>query len=182
LILRFAVRSAQFLLLASLLACASKAPPVQPPSWPQLPGPLVDAVCSTLQNEGISPENLVVVKTTQPLVTGTSLRSVGHVYGKDVEVGSLAQMMNAATTSMPLALSDSRCPWKAITKLDPLRNRDQMVVEFSSPISNPFVHNEAGVMARMSLGGHESQWYWIPLGQKKGEWAIGIVLPMDMHE
>ena len=161
-------------------ACASSAPPIQPPAWTQVPGPLLDALCATLQGEGMSPENVVVVKTTQPLVTAASLRSVGHAYGKDADVGSLASAMPASP--LPLALTDARCAWKPITKLDPVRNHDQMVVELSSPIPNPFTRNEAGVMARMSLGGHDSQWYWIPLAQRNGQWAIGLVLPMDMHE
>jgi len=169
---------------AVFVACGSSspAPVVQPPAWTQLPGTILDTLCSTLQNEGISPENLVVVKTTQPLVNGASLRSVAHVYGKDANVASLANVINTATPPLPLALADAHCKWGSIAQLDPVRNHDQMVVEFSAPLPNPFMRNEAGVMARMSIGGHDSQWYWIPLGNRKGNWAIGIVLPMDMHE
>jgi len=170
--------------LAALTGCASSSsgPVVQPPAWTQLPGVLLDSLCSTLQNEGVSPENLVIVKTTQPLVSGASLRSVAHVYGKDANVGSLANLLNTATPPLPLALSEAHCKWQPIAQLDPVRNHDQMVVELSPPIPNPFQRNEAGVMARMSVGGHDAQWYWIPLGNRNGNWAIGIVLPMDMHE
>ena len=176
------MKNATWMIAALLAACASSPPSIQPPAWTQVPGPVLDSLCSALQNEGLSPENLLIVKTTQPLITAGSLRSVGHVYGKDAEVGSLAQMMGAATPPMPLALAGAGCKWQPIDKLDPTRNRDQMVVEFSSPIANPFMRGEAGLMARMSVGGHDSQWYWIPLGQRKGQWAIGVVLPMDMHE
>jgi hypothetical protein len=172
-------------LIALLFAsCATTpAPPTLPPTWTAVPGVVLDAFCAKLQREGISPETTVVVGTTQPLVSGASLRSVAHLYGKDAEVGQFAQALNAAITPLPLALKDAAgCKWKTIAKLDPIRNVDQMVVEMSAPIPNPFQRNEAGVLARMSLGGHDAQWYWVPLGQRNGVWAIGIVLPMDMRE
>jgi hypothetical protein len=179
---QWAVRSVQLALVAVLFGCASSAPPVQPPAWTQVPSVVLDALCSTLQNEGLSPDNILIVRTTQPLVSGASLRSVGHAYGKDAEVGTLAQAINAAASPIPLAVTEARCAWKPVAKLDPLSHVDRMVVEISAPILNPFVRSEAGLMARMSIGGHDSQWYWIPLGHRTGEWAIGIVLPMDMHE
>jgi len=164
-------------------ACASAPqPPTAPPPWTQVPGPVLDSLCSALQNEGLSPDRLLIVETTKPLVSGPSLRSVAHLYSKDAEVGALAQAMTAATPPMPLALAESRCQWKPVDKLDPLHHVDRMVVEISAPITNPFTRSEAGLMARMSVGGRDSQWYWIPLGERKGQWAIGIVLPMDMHE
>jgi hypothetical protein len=170
-------------LLLVFSACASAPPPpTQPPAWTQVPSSLLDTVCAKLQEEGITVDNLAVAKTTQPLVTAASLRAVAHLYGKDADVASLAQLYTKALQPLPLALTDSRCAWRPIAKLDPIRDHDQMVVELSAPIPNPFMHNEAGVLARMSLGGHDSQWYWIPLGQKKGQWGIGIVLPMDLHE
>jgi len=164
-------------------ACASTPPPpTLPPAWTQVPPSILDTVCAKLQEEGISADNLAVAKTTQPLVTAASLRSVAHLYGKDADVASLAQLYTSGTQPMPLALTESRCGWKPIAKLDPVNHHDQMVVELSSPIPNPFTRSEAGVLVRMSLGGHDSQWYWIPLGQKKGQWGIGVVLPLDMHE
>jgi len=169
-------------LLILLCACKSSAPPVEPPTWTQIPGALLDSLCAKLQNEGITPDNIGIVQTTQPLVTGASLRSVAHNYGKDAEVGALAQVITSSTPSIPLAVKEARCAWHPIAKLDPVRYHDRMIVEISAPIANPFARNEAGVLARMSLGGQNSQWYWIPLGQKNGQWAIGIVLPLDMHE
>jgi hypothetical protein len=171
------------LMLLLLAACASAPPPpTLPPPWTQIPPSVLDSVCAKLQEEGISADNLAVAKTTQPLVTAASLRAVANLYGKDADVASLAQLYTNAIQPLPLALTQSRCAWKPIAKLDPVTHRDQMVVELSSPIPNPFMRNEAGLLARMSLGGHDSQWYWIPLGQKKGQWGIGIVLPLDLHE
>ena len=152
-----------------------------PPQWTQVPPVVLDAFCTKLRNEGVSPDTIFVVKTTQPLVTGASLGSVGHLYGKSGEVGSFAQALNAAITQLPISDSPS-CRWTHIEKLDPQKNSDQFVVEMSAAIPNPFAKSEAGVMVRMSIGGHDAQWYWIPLGNRNGQWAIGIVLPMDLHE
>lgn len=164
-------------------ACASNTPPpIQPPAWTQVPAALLDTVCGKLQEEGVTMDNLAIARTTQPLVNAASLRSVAHLYGKDADASSLAQIYNNATQALPLALTESHCTWKPIAKLDPVRDHDQMVVEISAPIPNPFTRNEAGVLARLSVGGHDSQWYWIPLGNRKGAWGIGLVLPMDMHE
>jgi len=169
-----------FLLLA---ACASAPPkPTLPPAWTQMPAAVLDTICAKLQEEGITIDNLAIAKTTQPIVTAASLRSVAHQYGKDADTSALAQIYTTAIQPMPLALNESRCAWKPIAKLDPIRDHDQLVVEISAPIPNPFARNEAGILARMTLGGHDSQWYWIPLGQKNGQWGIGIVLPLDMHD
>jgi hypothetical protein len=176
------LKRASIALLLSAACATTPSPPTKPPAWTQVPGVVLEALCSTLKNEGISTDTILIVKTTQPIVTGASLRSVAHSYGKDAEVGSLAQAYTAAATPIPLAAAESRCGWKPVAKLDPFNHVDRMVVELSSPIPNPFMKSEAGVMARMSLGGRDSQWYWIPLGEKNGQWAIGIVLPMDMHE
>jgi hypothetical protein len=173
------VAATALLLLAS---CATSKPPAPLPVWTQVPGVVLDALCSRLQNEGMSPDSILVVKTTQPLVSGPSLRSVAHIYSKDAEVGSLAQEITAATPPLPLDVANTHCQWKPIAKLDPLSHVDRMVVEVSPLIPNPFAKSEAGLMARMSIGGRDAQWYWIPLGERNGKWAIGIVLPMDMHE
>jgi hypothetical protein len=56
------------------------------------------------------------------------------------------------------------------------------VVEFSPPFINPFTKGESGVLVRMSVGNHDAQWYWIPLGERQGMLGIGLVVPLDLHE
>jgi hypothetical protein len=57
-----------------------------------------------------------------------------------------------------------------------------LVVELSAPFVNPFVRGESGLFARMSAGGQGSQWYWIPIAERNGQWAIGRVTPLELHE
>ena len=73
-----------------------------PPQWTQVPPVVLDAFCTKLRNEGVSPDTIFVVKTTQPLVTGASLGSVGHLYGKSGEVGSFAAALSAVLSDEQL--------------------------------------------------------------------------------
>jgi hypothetical protein len=126
---------------------------------------------------------VTIVATTQPLVSGGSLRSLAHLYGKDGEVSSLAQLITSVLQPLPLDTTNAHsCSWTPVKKLDPAAHHDVMVVELSAPFINPFTRGESGLFARLSLGGHDSQWYWIPLAERNGVWAIGIVLPTDMRD
>ncbi len=180
---RSAVRGLFFAML--LLGCASKPKvPMTPPPWTTAPSAVVDAFCGKLRGEAMASDApMAIVSTTQPLVSGASLRSLAHLYGKDAELSAAAQMVGASLQPLPIDIANARtCAWTPIEKIDPVRHVDLMVVELSSPFVNPFARNEAGLFARLSLGGRDSQWYWIPLAQRNGVWAIGNVFALDMHE
>ncbi len=155
-----------------------------PPDWTTLPSAIVDSFCGKLRGEGMASDTpMGIVSTTQPLVNGNSLRSVAHLYSKDAELSAAAQVISASLKPMPIDVANAKtCSWIPINKIDPVRHVDLMVVELSSPFVNPFTKNEAGLFGRYSLGGRESQWYWIPLGNRNGIWAIGNVFALDMHE
>jgi hypothetical protein len=150
-----------------------------------VPPAVLDALCGKLKQEGVSSTDVpvTIVTTTQPLISAASLRSLAQAYGKDAEVSALAQLINSALQPLPIDITAAHsCAWSAIAKLDPELHHDYMVVELSSPFLNPFTHRESGLFARYSLGGHDSQWYWVPLAERNGVWAIGSVLTIDMHE
>jgi hypothetical protein len=168
-----------------MLSCASHQPPPKAPEWTSVPPAVLDAMCGRLKHEAMASADapVTIVATTQPLVSGGSLRSLAHLYGKDAEVSSLAQLINSVLQPLPLDIKDTHsCSWVSVKKLDPDAHHDMMVVELSSPFINPFTRGESGLFARLSLGGHDSQWYWIPLAERNGVWAIGIVLPTDMRD
>jgi hypothetical protein len=178
------LQSAVCLLLTALLGCAS-APPPKAPEWTTMPPAVLDAFCGKLKQEGLTSMDVpvTIVTTTQPLISGASLQSLGHAYGKDAEVSPLAQLINSALQPMRIDVSAAHsCSWSGIAKMDPDLHHDFMIVELSAPFLNPFSRRESGLFARYSLGGHDSQWYWIPLAEREGIWAIGSVLPLDMHE
>ena len=126
---------------------------------------------------------MTVVRSTQPLASGASLRSLAHNYRTDSELAAVAQAINGTTPLMPIDFSmATSCKWTPIAKLDPVQQAQMSVVEFSSPIPNPFIRSEFGILVRLSVGGHDAQWYWIPMAQRNGAWSFGVVMPMDLHE
>jgi hypothetical protein len=84
--------------------------------------------------------------------------------------------------STPIDFRVTSCKWQTIDKLDPVAQAQMAVVEFSPPFINPFTKGESGVLVRMSVGNHDAQWYWIPLGERQGMLGIGLVVPLDLHE
>lgn len=172
-------------LVAALLAagCAT-GPKTTAPHLTSMPPLVFEAFCAKLRSEGFSSDApMFVVKTTQPLVSGPSLRALAHLYFKDGELGEAAQAIRDTMSAMPLEFSgNTSCAWQPIERLDPIEQAQRTVVEFSSPFVNPFTRGESGVFARLSIGGRDAQWYWIPLAERDGRLGIGLVMAMDLHD
>jgi len=173
-----------FLVSGLLTSCATVRPPATTaPDLKSVPSVVIEAACTRLRSEGFTGDSAMVVKRTEPsLINGASLRSVAHSYNKDIDASSLAATIGAIVKPTPLDFSATSCKWQPIEKLDPVAEAQMAVVEFSPPFINPFTKGESGVLVRMSVGGHDSQWYWIPLAERQGLLGIGLVLPLDMHE
>ena len=162
--------------------CASK-PPINPPTWTEVPAVVTDAMCGRLRGEAISGDaTIAIVQTTQPLVSQRSLQSLGAMYNRAGNPSAIMQSMASLSQPLPVRITE-QCHWKPITTINPDAH-DEMVLQLSSPFVNPFAPQEAGVFARLSLAGRDAQWYWVPMAQRKGQgpWLIGMVLPMDLHE
>lgn len=166
------------------MACASK-PPAKPPDWTSLPALVPEALCARIHSEAISREAPVsIVTTTQPLVTGTSILSLAHAYFKQTPIAIQAADRIASTLeALPVNVPDKgSCIFQKVDSAEQRRGSDTLLLQLSSPFVNPFARNEAGLFARVSLGGHDSSWYWLPLAEREGEWFIGNVLLLDIHE
>jgi hypothetical protein len=169
-------------LLSLLLAgCATK-PPTTAPDWTELPPSIAEALCAKMRSEAVSSEATIsVLKTTQPLVTPASIHSLGTIYPAVGKAAIVADAVIAGQKRLPINLAGTSCQWKPIDAVD-TRSHDEMILQVSAPFVNPYARTEAGLFARLTLGGHDAQWYWVPLAQRKGVWAIGFVLPLDLHE
>lgn len=171
--------------LLLLAACATAPPPpTKTPEWTEVPPAILNAFCARVRGEAVSRDSQIsVVKTTQPIVTAMSLRSLGESYFKAADTVMLAEALNAALKPIPLTIAPGgSCSWKPIEHLDTRRDHEVLVVELSSPFPNPYVRGESGLFARMSVGGQGSQWYWIPVADRNGQWMVGRVMPLDLHE
>jgi hypothetical protein len=163
-----------FCLLLSAFACASAPQPTAPP--PAIPSAVVEVMCGRMRSEGMS-SDLRVVKTTQPLVTPAviaALADVAFYRGKPV-----APVMPNAS----LPVEPASCSRSMIDALNPRRDSDTMVLQFSSPFSNPYTRRQIGVIARLSLGDDSPVWYWIPImADRNGSWGPGSPLMLAVHE
>lgn len=182
--MRYRLSVIRYPVILLALGCASLKPvQTTAPDLKSVPSIAIEAACTKLRNEGVTGESAMVVKRTEPsLITGASLRSVAHSYNKDLDASALAATIGSMVQATPIDFRATSCKWQTIEKLDPVAQAQMAVVEFSPPFINPFTKGEAGVLVRMSVGGHDSQWYWIPLGERQGLLGIGLVVPLDMHE
>jgi len=171
-------------LLSLFLAGCASVPrqPTTAPDWTELPPSITEALCAKLRSEALSSEATIdLVKTTQPLVTPSSLQSLATIYPSKGKSAVVADAVVAGQRQLPINVGGGSCRWRPIDTMD-AGSHDNHVLQLSAPFVNPFAPSEAGLFARLTLGGHDAQWYWVPLAQRKGVWAIGFVLPMDLHE
>ena len=145
-----------------------------------------ETVCMRARGEGVASEApIAIVRTTERIVNGQSIDALAHGYG--VSFGGPAQaadFINQKLKEMPVLLprSGSSCAFRPIDAADQRRVTDVMLLQLSSPFVNPFAKGESGLFARLSVGGHDATWYWVPVALRKGEWLVGTVLPLDLHE
>lgn len=174
-------RFAPALLLAAA-ACAS-APPTVAPTLTSIPPRVAEAFCGRLLGEGISADTpIMVVRTTQPLVNGASIQSLGRVYGKAPDAATSADALHTVP-GIPVATAGSRtCAWREIDAIDAIKHAQMHTLEFSTPFVNPFTRGQSGLFARLSIAGRDAQWFWIPLAQRDDMLGVGDVMPMDLHD
>lgn len=162
------------------VGCASQAPGPTRPDWNVLPGAVLEAFCMKLNAEGVATDGapVAIVKTTQPLVSTSSLRSLSAAYFKAKGRADAVSEAMATTEAVPLTIGGT-CAWQPIDMIDQDRDINTMIAEISPVIPNPFAKNEAGMFARLSVGGKNAQLYWIPLGYRGGRWGLGTVMPIE---
>lgn len=159
-----------------LAACASQPQPQTPPmplAPDAMPESVVQALCQRLQAEGIaSGAPVAIVRTTQPIVSTPALVALSSIVKRrSADPARAAAALHDSQRKLPVPLTGD-CEWIPRNAMDPKRDFDQMIVELSAPIANPFSPNEAGVFARVSLGGQHPSWYWVALLPRAGGWVV----------
>ncbi|HWW62429.1 MAG TPA: hypothetical protein VN181_13740, partial [Thermoanaerobaculia bacterium] len=134
--------------------------------------------CRRLHDDAIATGGtLGIVTTTRPLATTTTMTALAQAHFKRANAARVVEAMTDSHGSIPVSVANGSCTWQPISDIAPA-HRDMMIVELSSPVANPYARNEAGLFARVSLGGEDPSWYWIPLTQRGGDWAVGHILPL----
>lgn len=181
-------RAARLLLalpLALLLSCASAGvePPV--PEWPAVPAAVLNTLCERLRIDAVAHEgDLALVKTTQPIVSAGAIAGLARRNMKSGNLVQLAEDLSASQKTIPLLIPRNGCAWKPIEYFDARKQGDMMVVELSSPMKNPFARGEAGMFARVTLGGTMATWYWVPFRRNMAmnDWVLDRVAPLGVWE
>jgi hypothetical protein len=158
-------------LLALLLtACATTQPPLRAPQWDAIPGGVVDALCQRLQQDRFA-DSLVMVKITQPIATSRSLAALFPMQKRPLTITP------PPARAIPVETAGGTCTWKAIDAAERGRFGDSVVVDLSAPILNPADPRQAGLFARISIGG-AYEWYWIALVPQRETWVLAGIAPI----
>jgi len=180
-------RSIPILLLVLLTtSCASRPDVVtEAPRWTEVPGTAIESFCSRRHDEGISSEiSINVVRTTQPLVTAAALRGLAVAASSTgkIDTSKVAAAVAAGNSTLPVVVPTSSCTWRGIDASARIRAYDTMTLELSAPLINPFARSSAGLLARMSLAGQGTTWYWLPVAQRGAQGVIGSPVPLNVHD
>jgi hypothetical protein len=157
--------------------CASqpKTPPPPPPDT--ISATALDALCARLQMDAFATGSpLALVNTTRPLATQTSVSSLMLIAERNAHTNPqrLGMTMVQGNRALPVSIDGSSCAWKSITLAQAASLRDEVIVELSAPAPSPFSARDAGIFARVSVGGEGSSasWYWIALAAYGDRWAV----------
>jgi hypothetical protein len=162
-----------------LTSCKSAPPPAGPfaPEWEAIPSGIAETLCLRLKMDAIATGAVTIVQTTQPLATPVALSALANITKRRGKVTD-APIVNRV---VPIALTGGgACAWTAIDVSAIPRHQDEMIVELSAPVPNPYAAGEAGMFARVTLAGEHATWYWLPLTQHAGGWTAGIALPLSL--
>ena len=160
-------------LLSGFLAACATAPPPEPPRWDAVPPGVVEALCRRLQSDALATGTLAIVRVTQPLATPENVAALEGAIddGRTLR----AEPPRVVNRAIPVSVGQGSCAWRPIDVRDAAGQDDQMIVEVSSPLMNPYNPREAGLFARASLGNEHPSWYWIALAPADEGWRIRTV-------
>lgn len=173
------LRASLFTALAVLAStsCASK-PPFVPtvPAWDAVPPAVIAVLCDRLKSDAIATGPLSIVRVTGPLASPEALSAVGAVTTGRHKISK--EPLPVAHQTIPLTLTGSSCQWKPVASRRDVP-ADEVLVELSAPLVNPYVITEAGLFARVTLGAEHETWYWVPLIGNGQSWTPRrvVVLP-----
>ncbi|HEX8155687.1 MAG TPA: hypothetical protein VF698_21315 [Thermoanaerobaculia bacterium] len=170
------------LLLPAACAPADKTPAPLIPEWDAVPAMIVDNLCTRLRSERLALGEIVILKTTQPLIRASAMAGLAERAAKRSSPAMLASQYAGYQQVIAVTVPTSGCGWRAIDVSQASQVRDVMAVELSSPLPNPFARKQAGLFARVSLAGAHASWYWIPLRWNGAAWDLGPVMPLGVWE
>ncbi len=169
-----------FALLSLLAVSCASAPPAGPdaPEWDAIPPAIAEGLCGRLKMDALASGPVTIVKVTQPLASARTLGALAGVSKPRARRGG-SQPPAPVNRAIPVAVVNGTCNWTSIDVRDVPKHQDEMLVELSAPLPNPYTAGEAGLFARITLGGEHPSWYWIPLIWTGNGWTSRLPLPLS---
>ncbi|HEX6088409.1 MAG TPA: hypothetical protein VF266_28010 [Thermoanaerobaculia bacterium] len=163
------------LMLAAACATKPPAPPLVPPD--AVSAAVLEGLCGRLRIDAIASPTapLAVVSETRPLATQQSMSALAMTARGRIRTNRIAASAVEANRAVPVQVQNGQCTWRAVAPAQLDRHHHEMVVELSAPAINPYAQKEAGVFARVAVGGEGASWYWISLHPYGDQWAVGNV-------
>jgi hypothetical protein len=168
-------------IVAMLGGCYSASDqPLAAPDWDTVPAGVLNALCQRLKMDGtVGAGDVVVLNKTQPIASTHALAVLGSNEANKPTIERASQALQFGLKTLAVEV-DPTCGWTAADAVDLRRHSDVVIVEISAPVANPYVPPQAGIFARVSVGGDNASWYWISLVPIGGGWAVGTVTTVGM--
>lgn len=166
-------------------ACRTGSVQVHPAASNEVTPLVLEQLCSFLGEDRLGPSPVHVALTFREIVTGDVLVALAFAMGRDPSPADLAPAEELArslrTTASPAAVTlphRTRCAFTAAAPAGEL----PVVLELSTPFSNPYAASGAGVVLRLSLAGQARTWYFAELRRNARAWAVSRVLLLPMND
>ncbi len=158
----------------------------------ELSNDVLEGVCAWLLEEGLeSDQRIAIPRRTVGIIEIFALHvlSAGEVLtAEDAFVDhDLSAKLRETLDPIPVVPSKSRssCSWRLENNIQRARERNELALELSSPLRNPYATDpayELGIFARLSVGTLGGSWYWIVLEAVRGEWRVRDIIRLDISE
>jgi hypothetical protein len=163
-----------------LTCCATSRNVSEFRSWS---APVLNTLCQMYPRQ-YALNRTVVVNVTQPIMDFAALMAVTRVplspSGVQRALESESRARNAFKPQEVALAADLGCKFAAVPK--PARYIDDLVIEMSGPMINPF-DGSLGTFVRSSAGGRSgATWMWVRLARAGANWRVQRVLTLPVND
>lgn len=174
-----------------LVACVTTSAPDAPPRI--IPPSTLERFCGNIITEygPVFDRKITIPFETVPLIEIFALHMLSTTNNLTAEDffadDKLSQELLRSFTPTPIAPPKvpSNCHWRRTTSIREAQGRNDLVLELSSPLENPYATDTTrkfGVFARLTSGVIGGTWYWISIEKKDDEWKAVNVIRLDISE
>ncbi len=179
------------IILLLITSCATTGERSRSPD--RLAGIMLESICAALNAEDgmTSHRNITVPHETVPLYEIAALHVLSSPRALTIDEfnydDELSENLRETFEPVPIVPPEapSECSWNITDSIRRARIRNNLVLELSSPVRNPYAASPSrnlGVFARVTVGILGGSWYWIVLEKKDDRWNAVEIIRLDISE